>query len=239
MAWESLMLVFAYGSLLWNPGFSPSSAISATARGWQRRWCVASTVHRGTQSAPGLVLGLVEGGDCAGVVYEIESCRRDEVAKYLELREMAEAGYRPELIDVATSSGSRQALTYVSVAEARVDAAPDECLQRILRAEGRAGTNVEYAARTFECLVRMGVDLSEHQAGLPRDCVMTILKTRAIRRTVRTIVRSPRIFVRTDSSRILKSESTRKDRDTLVLGDETHGVQHQIDGQQAQGEAQP
>ena len=45
------MLVFAYGSLLWRPGFAPVRSRVATARNWQRRWCIESFVHRGTTEA--------------------------------------------------------------------------------------------------------------------------------------------------------------------------------------------
>ncbi|NTF17623.1 gamma-glutamylcyclotransferase [Agrobacterium rubi] len=184
------MLVFAYGSLLWHPGFKPRESVGATVIGWQRRWCVQSTVHRGTEEVPGAVLGLVEGGRCSGLLYSVESCDCRKVAEYLEFREMAEKGYRPEMIDVATSSGVVRALTYVSDPSDRLDVGPEKTLQIILRAHGVSGANVEYAARTFQALQHLGIGLCEQEAGFPREIVMTILKTRAITRTVRTIART-------------------------------------------------
>ena len=56
---------FAYGSLMWDPGFAFVEARSALLRGYHRRFCVDSTVYRGTEERPGLVLGLDAGGPAA------------------------------------------------------------------------------------------------------------------------------------------------------------------------------
>jgi cation transport protein ChaC len=61
------MWVFAYGSLIWRPGFDFSARRKAVVVGWRRRLCIYSHHYRGTADRPGLVLGLDEGGECAGV----------------------------------------------------------------------------------------------------------------------------------------------------------------------------
>ena len=53
---------FAYGSLMWDPGFDFVETRSALLRGYHRKFCVDSTVYRGTPERPGLVLGLDRGG---------------------------------------------------------------------------------------------------------------------------------------------------------------------------------
>ena len=180
------MLVFAYGSLLWHPGFHPKDNVLAAAVGWSRRWCVRSTVHRGTDQSPGAVLGLVEGGRCSGLLYSVQSCDCRRVAEYLEFREMAETGYKPEMIDVETSAGLVRALTYVSDPAHRLNSPPERTLESIMRASGISGSNAEYAARTFGTMQELGIGLDEEEAGFPREIVMTILKTHAITRTVGT-----------------------------------------------------
>lgn len=184
------MLVFAYGSLLWHPGFQPKHSVLATAAGWSRRWCVRSTVHRGTDQSPGAVLGLVEGGRCSGLLYAVESCDCGRVAEYLEFREMAEIGYRPQMIEVETAAGFARALTYVSDPAHRMTEPPESILESIMHARGVSGTNAEYASQTFAKMEELGIGLDEQEAGFPREIVMTILKTRAIRRSVRTIMRT-------------------------------------------------
>lgn len=175
------MQVFAYGSLMWRPGFVPKSAVRASAIGWSRRWCVGSTVHRGTPEKPGVVLGLVEGGTCAGLLYSVESCECSRVAEYLELREMAEIGYVPTIIDVDTPHGRTKALTYVSERCRREAHAPEQALSRIMTARGVSGSNADYAIRTFDAVRELGAGLDEPETGLPIEILSTIWKSGVIR----------------------------------------------------------
>lgn len=176
-----LMQVFAYGSLMWRPGFVPKAAVRATAIGWSRRWCVGSTVHRGTRDNPGVVLGLVEGGSCAGLLYSVESCECSRVAEYLELREMAEVGYSPSVIDVETPGGRTRALTYVSERRHRLAHNPERVRERILSARGVSGSNADYAIRTFDAVRELGAGLDEPETGLPIEILSTIWKSGVIR----------------------------------------------------------
>jgi cation transport protein ChaC len=61
--------VFAYGSLMWRPGFPHAEAQHARLVGYRRCFCIYSVHHRGSPDRPGLVLGLDRGGTCEGIAY--------------------------------------------------------------------------------------------------------------------------------------------------------------------------
>ncbi|HME30845.1 MAG TPA: gamma-glutamylcyclotransferase [Pseudolabrys sp.] len=86
--------VFAYGSLMWRPGFDFLERRNARLVGAHRALCVYSFVHRGTPEKPGLVFGLDRGGNCRGIAYRVAASRRSETVKYLRGREQVTRVYR-------------------------------------------------------------------------------------------------------------------------------------------------
>ena len=155
------MWVFAYGSLIWRPGFAFSARRRAVVVGWRRRLCIYSHHYRGTPDRPGLVLGLDEGGECAGVAYRVEAGLRDETIKYLRDRELVTNVYIEQQVRATLESGeSVTALAYVADREHGQYAAPMErerLLALVMQGVGRFGDNAEYVLNTREHLHELGI----------------------------------------------------------------------------------
>ena len=107
--------VFAYGSLIWSPGFEVVEAIPSTAIGWHRSYCIELTRCRGTPQRQSLMLAIDRGGSCRGVALRLP--KKDHFGQLVTIlrREIdaIPATYIPRWITIRTASGSQLALTFV------------------------------------------------------------------------------------------------------------------------------
>lgn len=155
--------VFAYGSLMWRPGFEFAERAPAALIGAHRSLCIYSFHHRGTQEHPGLVLGLDEGGACRGAAFCVAPDRRDATIAYLREREQITEVYVEALRPVSLLDGSGrelEALCYL-VDRAHPQYAGQLSLARQARlvrsAAGRSGTNIDYVLNTVRHLEEAGI----------------------------------------------------------------------------------
>lgn len=164
--------VFAYGSLIWDPGFEWLERGPARLWGYHRAMCIYSHVWRGTPAAPGLVLGLDRGGSCRGIAYRVAAAGRDSVIDYLEARERVTAVYVGRTLPVALEGGGGRvkALTYVADRShhqyaGRLPAV--KAARLIRRGRGRGGHNIDYLESTVSHLEELGIP-DRPLAGLAR-----------------------------------------------------------------------
>ncbi len=153
--------VFAYGSLIWRPGFAFLDQAPARLIGAHRRLCVLSFRHRGTEARPGLVFGLVRGGSCQGVAFEVAESHWEEAQAYLREREMDRGVYREVVRPVRRSDGLvNPALAFV-VDEHHPQFAGrlsiDEQVQLVRGAVGESGANPDYVRETARHLAMIGI----------------------------------------------------------------------------------
>jgi cation transport protein ChaC len=154
--------VFAYGSLIWRPGFHFLERVPARLIGAHRALCVLSHVHRGTPERPGLVLGLDRGGACRGIAYRVAAAARTETVAYLRGREQVTMVYR-ECTRAVWLEGAParrvSALCYV-VDRGHPQYAGrltlDEQLHLIRQGHGRSGPNRDYVLATVRALESLG-----------------------------------------------------------------------------------
>ena len=168
---DGALYVFAYGSLIWRPGFAYSEVHPALLRGFHRRFCIWSRRYRGTPEAPGLVLGLDRGGSCRGVAFRVPETDAAAVLEYLQEREMPpseEAVYERRVLRVTLLDSGREVRAVTFVADrARASYCRPEAAAAaatIARGRGQMGCNREYLLNTVAHLRAMGV----RDAGLDR-----------------------------------------------------------------------
>ena len=154
--------VFGYGSLLWNPGFTPSRAVRAHLRDYHRSFCMLSIHHRGTEDDPGLVLALdaQTGAQCTGLALQVAESDEDTVLTYLRERELISSAYYEDHVDLQTDDGEViRALAYIinpdHVQYCHFDL--EQQAQMIARAVGGRGPNTEYLFNTAAHLQQLGI----------------------------------------------------------------------------------
>lgn len=154
--------VFAYGSLMWRPGFDFLERVPARLIGLHRALCVYSFVHRGTPERPGLVLGLDRGGMCRGIVFRIAAAARAETVAYLRAREQVTGVYIEAMRRIELEEKARRqvrALCYLidrSHAQYAGRLTLEECLHHVRQGHGSSGANRDYVLDAVQALERLG-----------------------------------------------------------------------------------
>jgi cation transport protein ChaC len=155
--------VFAYGSLIWRPGFGYLERVPAHIIGLHRSLCVYSFDHRGTPERPGLVLGLDIGGACRGIAYRVSARNRIATLDYLREREQTTFVYR-ETVRMTWLPGPPErrveAVCYVvdrGHAQYAGTLPHDRQLQIVRQAHGRSGNNRDYVLETVKSLEALNI----------------------------------------------------------------------------------
>lgn len=154
--------VFGYGSLMWNPCFSFTERQQAELPGFQRKFCIWTTLARGTPAAPGLGLGLEPAKNtCPGIAFRLDPAHLERDLAAIWEREMYSGVYRARWLPLETARGPRTALCFV-VDPAHRQYAGD--LPRAQQAEiiagavGKYGSCRDYLAGLVTALREIAID---------------------------------------------------------------------------------
>lgn len=164
--------VFAYGSLIWDPGLYLDQIRHADVAGWHRSFCMKLEGGRGKPQQPGLMAALDKGGHCAGTVFRIPADLVDAETEILWMREMFSGAYTPAFVTAETPQGTIDALAFVMDRRNRryvPGLTADETARIIARAEGTLGPNFDYLDQLVGHLAELGKN----------DSTMTDLHARA------------------------------------------------------------
>lgn len=153
---------FAYGSLMWNPGFGHTHFEEADLTGYHRALCIYSWVWRGTKERPGLVFGLAPGGQCKGRAIGVDPAQEGEVLAYLDARELVTDVYERRQINLRFADGTiRPAWAYLARPDHEQFAgnlSASQALPFILQGHGRGGLNRDYVIETARHIFEMGIE---------------------------------------------------------------------------------
>ncbi|MGH6886142.1 MAG: gamma-glutamylcyclotransferase [Geminicoccales bacterium] len=152
--------VFAYGSLIWKPGFPFAERRIGTLYGYHRQFCLLIKRFRGSPEVPGLMLGLERGGICRGVVYRLAEHERDDALRTVWAREILTAAYVPRWVDLRTDAGTVRGIAFVinRTHERYTGRLDDEAVAAALAtACGHVGSCAEYLLETVMHLEELGI----------------------------------------------------------------------------------
>ncbi len=153
--------VFAYGSLMWDPGFHFEEVRLAELDGFRRCFSLRIRLGRGSAENPALMLALEPGaGCCTGLAFRIGSALLEEEMTIFWRREMITASYRPRLLPARTPQGEIESLVLTANPAHQNYVGPlalEETAQTIATGSGALGTNLHYLEQLVEKLEQLGI----------------------------------------------------------------------------------
>jgi len=154
------LAIFAYGSLLFRPGFTFVARQRAVVHGLTRSFSQASPDHRGTPERPGRVLTLARaaGASTVGAVYFV-AAPADALLVELDYRERA--GYERVSLDVTTADRCLPAITWIAAPGNAYDAPPlplEALAEHMSRSVGPSGRNDDYVFQLEAALQDLGAE---------------------------------------------------------------------------------
>lgn len=155
---EPRLAIFAYGSLLYRPGFEYAERRSAVAVGYARSFSQASPDHRGTSERPGRVVTLVAhvGASCAGAVYFVTGSA-EQLLSELDYRERA--GYERVWLTALVDGEPLEVLSWIAPPGNAYDVGQLELpalARHIAGAVGPSGRNDDYVFLLEQALAELG-----------------------------------------------------------------------------------
>ena len=154
------LLLFAYGSLIWRPDFDFVASCAARVQGHHRSLRMRSRTNRGCPQQPGLVLALLSGGSCRGLVFRVAAAQAQSVLSLLWAREMPSGVYEPRWLNCSTAAGPVRALAFTLSRQSPSwtgEIADVDLLHIFRHAKGRYGTTLDYLQRTVQGLREHGI----------------------------------------------------------------------------------
>lgn len=164
---DTAILVFGYGSLMWNPAVDHSDMRPAKVHGWHRSFCLRAIIGRGSPEQPGLMLALDRGGACHGMLLQIDARKVRNELRVLWRREMLTEVYEARWVTANMDRTPVRAITFtVNRSHPRyTKGLPTQEMARMINTgAGSLGSCREYFDATIQKLAALGI----RDAGMER-----------------------------------------------------------------------
>jgi glutathione-specific gamma-glutamylcyclotransferase len=157
--------IFAYGSLMSDPGFRFVEVRHGQIAGYGRHFILKDIYGgRGTADQPGLMAALDHGPSCEGLLFRIAKADLTDELWMLWRREMLGPAYLPVIAPAQTAQGPLLALTFVADHAAPVIAAGlsrAEQVRYIATGTGFLGTSLQYLENIAAQFAALQIDDAE------------------------------------------------------------------------------
>lgn len=158
------MWVFAYGSLMTDPGVHFTEVRRATLPGHTRRFILRDeNGARGTPEAPGLMAALdtaPQGEACDGLAFRISADLVEPESKLLWAREMIAPGYHAVMVPAQVGEATVPILAFTADHEAEVidgTLSHAEQVRLIAKGTGIFGSSLEYLEKIDRQFAALGI----------------------------------------------------------------------------------
>lgn len=153
--------VFAYGSLMWDPGIRFAEVRRTRLPDHSRRFILKDIYGaRGTPEAPGLMAALDVGSGCEGLMFRVDRSNIEVETEVLWRREKVAPAYTPTFVQAQIQDRSVTALTFVADHEADTiepDLTRDEQIRFMATGTGFLGSSRDYLKNIAEHFEALGI----------------------------------------------------------------------------------
>ncbi|MEM8553974.1 MAG: gamma-glutamylcyclotransferase [Pseudomonadota bacterium] len=146
--------VFAYGSLMWNPGVWFTEVVRARVTGMARKFCLVEPFGgRGTSERPGIMAALDAGPHCDGLAFRLAAGTLTEESRIIFYRELLAPAYETVWLTAETKLGPIQVLSFAADHGTDLiqgDLPYEDVVRYAATGEGVLGTSLEYLENLVE-----------------------------------------------------------------------------------------
>ena len=153
--------IFAYGSLMWDPGIEFSEVRRALTPRHARRFILKDIYGgRGNPESPGVMAALDHGDGCEGLIFRIAKDKIETETEILWRREQIGPAYHAEFVPAISNDQQINVLAFTadhSADQICGDITRDEQIEYLNGGQGILGTSLEYLTNIVAQFETLGI----------------------------------------------------------------------------------